>query len=71
MPRAASHVFPNVPRHITQRRNRREDVFFCDDDRQLYLEWLVDLHAYQTVSQYSVVVFNKRSQIVGVSGNYK
>ncbi len=42
MPRAARHVFPNIPHHITQRGNRREDVFFCDDDKQLYLEWLID-----------------------------
>jgi len=40
MPRVARHVFPNIPHHITQRGNRREDVFFCDDDKQLYLEWL-------------------------------
>ena len=40
MPRVARHVFPAIPHHITQRGNRREDVFFCDDDKQLYLEWL-------------------------------
>jgi len=42
MPRVARHVFPSIPHHITQRGNRREDVFFCDDDKQLYLEWLTD-----------------------------
>lgn len=42
MPRIARHVFPNIPHHITQRGNRREDVFFHDDDKQLYLEWLTD-----------------------------
>ncbi len=40
MPRLARSVFSNIPHHITQRGNRREDVFFTDDDRLLYLEWL-------------------------------
>jgi len=40
MPRLARTVFAGVPHHITQRGNRREDVFFADDDRRAYLEWL-------------------------------
>ena len=40
MPRLARSVFPDVPHHITQRGNRREDVFFEDKDRHVYLEWL-------------------------------
>ena len=34
MPRMARAVIPGLPYHVTQRGNRREDVFFCDDDRQ-------------------------------------
>jgi putative transposase len=33
-------VFAGVPHHVTQRGNRREDVFFNEDDRRQYLEWL-------------------------------
>jgi putative transposase len=40
MPRLARTVFANLPHHITQRGNRREDVFFSDEDRQTYLKWL-------------------------------
>lgn len=40
MPRVARNVFAGTPHHITQRGNRREDVFFEDDDRAVYLEWL-------------------------------
>jgi len=40
MPRLARTVFSNIPHHITQRGNRREDVFFTADDRLIYLEWL-------------------------------
>ncbi len=40
MPRLARTVFANMPHHITQRGNRREDVFFDDEDRQFYLTLL-------------------------------
>ena len=42
MPRIARPVFPNIPHHITQRGNRRENVFFTDGDRAAYLNWLAD-----------------------------
>jgi putative transposase len=40
MPRLARSVFAGVPHHVTQRGNRREDVFFDDEDRKTYLKWL-------------------------------
>lgn len=40
MPRIARTVFAGIPHHITQRGNRREPVFFSDDDRRRYLTWL-------------------------------
>ena len=40
MPRIARTVFAKVPHHITQRGNRREDIFLTDDDREVYLAWL-------------------------------
>jgi putative transposase len=40
MPRQARAVFAGVPHHITQRGNRREDVFETDQDRTIYLDWL-------------------------------
>ena len=42
MPRLARIVFAGVPHHVTQRGNRREEVFFTEDDRHQYLEWLAD-----------------------------
>ena len=42
MPRLARAVFEGVPHHITQRGNRREDVFFTDSDRVQYLSWLAE-----------------------------
>ena len=40
MPRVARTVFADLPHHITQRGNRREPVFFEDEDRIYYLRWL-------------------------------
>jgi len=42
MPRLPRTVFANVPHHITQRGNRREEIFFTDADRETYLSWLKD-----------------------------
>ena len=42
MPRLARSVCAQVPHHITQRGNRREQVFFTDEDRQAYLGWLTE-----------------------------
>lgn len=60
MPRLARTVFAGVPHHVTQRGNRREDVFFSDEDRQAYLAWLkhyadthgVDILAYCLMSNH-------------------
>ena len=40
MPRLARIVIPGLPHHVTQRGNNRQDVFFVDDDRHAYLEFL-------------------------------
>ncbi|MFQ5356268.1 MAG: transposase [Mariprofundaceae bacterium] len=40
MSRLARTVFSGIPHHITQCGNRREGVFFSDEDREVYLEWL-------------------------------
>jgi len=40
MPRIARIVIAGVAHHITQRGNNRQDVFFVDDDRHMYLDLL-------------------------------
>ena len=45
MPRMARVVVPGLPHHLTQRGNRREDVFFDDRDRQRYLQLLFEYSA--------------------------
>ena len=36
---------PGIPHHLTQRGNRREEAFFSDDDRQRYLQLLLEYSA--------------------------
>ena len=34
-------VVPGLPHHITQRGNRRQQTFFCDEDYEAYLRiWI-------------------------------
>ena len=42
MARLPRVVIPGIPHHITQRGNRREKVFFEDEDYELYLDLLSD-----------------------------
>lgn len=53
MPRLPRSVFAGYPHHVTQRGNRREAVFFDDDDRRVYLAWLkeyADLHQVEVLA---------------------
>ena len=51
MARLARTVIPGVPHHITQRGNNRQDVFFVDGDRRVYLSYLKE-----SAARYGVVV---------------
>jgi putative transposase len=42
MPRVARIVIPGCAYHLTQRGNNRQDVFFVDNDRRLYLRMLAE-----------------------------
>ncbi len=47
MPRSARLVFPGVPHHVTQRGTDRQNTFFTQADRRVYLE-LLALHSAET-----------------------
>lgn len=38
MARIARVVIPNVPHHVIQRGNRKQSVFFSDEDKRVYLD---------------------------------
>jgi len=51
MSRVARIVVPGFPHHVTQRGNRRADIFLTDGDRESYLSYL---HTYATKRGLSV-----------------
>ena len=68
MPRVARIVAEGVPHHVTQRGNNRQDVFFVDDDRRVYLELLagqaerfgLDVHAYCLMTNHMHLIVTPR-----------
>jgi putative transposase len=42
MPRRSRIVIPNFAHHVTQRGGRRQNVFFLESDRDLYLNLLCE-----------------------------
>ncbi len=66
MPRIARTVFANVPHHITQRGNRREDVFFSEEDRSTYVAWLGEYCAKYKVSILAYCLMTNHVHVVVV-----
>lgn len=42
IPGMARLVIPGLPHHVTQRVNRRQQTFFCDEDYSAYLELMAE-----------------------------
>jgi putative transposase len=73
MPRQARAVFAGLPHHITQRGNRREDVFYTDEDREVYLGWLkeyckqhkVEILAYCLMTNHIHIIAVPKTELEG------
>ena len=66
MPRLSRAVFAGIPHHITQRGNRREDVFFTKEDRTVYLEWLNDYCGKYQVESLAYCLVTNQIHLVAV-----
>ena len=66
MPRQARIVFPNLPHYITQWGNRREDVFFTDDQRKRYLAWLKEYSDRHGVEVLAYCLMSNQIHLVAV-----
>jgi len=66
MPRLARTVFAQVPHHVTQRGNRRENVFFTDDDRRAYLGWLKEYCEKHAVAVLAYCLMSNHVHLVAV-----
>ena len=68
MPRLGRTVIAHVPHHITQRGNRREDIFFTDEDRETYLAWLKDYTQRHDVAILAYCLMSNHIHLVAVPG---
>ncbi len=69
MPRLSRFVFAGVPYHVTQRGNRRGDVFFRDADRTTYLDWLGEYSERYSVKVLAYCLMTNHVHLVVVPSN--
>jgi putative transposase len=66
MPRLARAVAIGYPHHITQRGNNRQDIFFVDDDRRVYLELLEEQCHKYAMEVISYCLMTNHVHLVGI-----
>ena len=64
MARLARVVLPGYPHHITQRGNRRQDVFFTDRDYAHYLELLVEWCAHEGIEIWAYCLMTNHVHLI-------
>lgn len=69
MPRLPRTVFAGLPHHVTQRGNRREPIFFSDDDRQTYLSWLKEYADKHQVEVLAYCLMTNHIHLIAVPEN--
>lgn len=66
MARLPRVVLPGIPHHVTQRGNRREQVFFEDGDYALYLDLLAEAAARSQVAIWGYCLMPNHVHIIAV-----
>ena len=66
MPRLARIVVAGQPHHITQRGNNQQDVFFVDDDRRVYLQFLREYAARYRLRIHGYCLMTNHVHIIAV-----
>jgi len=66
MARLARIAAPGMPHHITQRGNRRMEVFFTEEDRGVYLGLLRTYAARHSFAVYAYCLMTNHVHLVGV-----
>ncbi len=66
MARLARIVIPGLPHHITQRGNRRQTVFFSDQDYRAYLDLLGDWSAKGGLKIWAYCLMPNHVHLIGV-----
>jgi putative transposase len=68
MARLARIVVPQVPHHVTQRGNRRQQTFFQDGDYQAYLELMAEWCAKEGVQVWAYCLMPNHVHLIAVPG---
>jgi|WetSurMetagenome_2_1015567.scaffolds.fasta_scaffold03221_3 putative transposase len=71
MTRVARVVVPGIPHHLTQRGNRRANVFFSDNDRQRYLQLLLQYSRKYGLETLAYCLMTNRIHLICVPENEK
>ncbi|MGE4286955.1 MAG: transposase [Phycisphaerae bacterium] len=69
MPRKARIVLEGCPHHITQRGNNRQEVFFVNDDRTVYLELLKEQSGKFGLSILAYCLMSNHIHIIAIPRN--
>ena len=69
MPRVARILLPGLPHHITQRGNNRQDIFFVDDDRRVYLDLLLSHCEQYALSVLGYCLMSNHIHVIGIPGD--
>jgi len=62
-------VVPGLPHHITQRGNRRQQTFFCQEDYAAYLELLADWGGERGVEVWAYCLMPNHVHLIAVPGS--
>ena len=66
MARLARLVVPGLPHHVTQRGNRRQQTFFCEEDYAAYLELMAEWCAKRGVEIWAYCLMPNHVHLVAV-----
>lgn len=69
MPAHARIVIPEVPHHVTQRGNRRQRVFFGDEDKAFYKRLLLKYSKEAQVAIWAYCIMDNHVHVVAVPSN--
>lgn len=66
MTRLARVVVPGLPHHITQRGNRRQQTFFCDEDYLSYLKLMAQFCLAEQVEIWAYCLMPNHVHLIAV-----
>lgn len=66
MARLARFVIPGLPHHVTQRGNRGQQTFFCEEDSTAYLELMAEWSAERGVEVWAYCLMPNHIHLVAV-----